>query len=232
MFKGFTTRPIYFTGKDDKFVGAVFTCRDKDIVIKKDSSVTDVEQWVNLVAWWTSEFSKDFFDFESSNTDVYHNKKTAIIKTLMLHNYNVKPLIKKSIFDLKQEISTLAERREGLDRDSDEDRILEKQIDELVSFKNKLQLLEKFKKTEKKEGFITEQDIEKARDYPITELLPFDRSGFTHCIFHSENTPSMKYYTTTNTVHCFGCSKSHDSISIYMEQNKVDFITAVKQMSK
>lgn len=82
----------------------------------------------------------------------------------------------------------------------------------------------------KGKGFITPQDVEVARSYPIENLVNF-KNGFSRCIFHNEKTASMKHYEDSNTVYCFGCHEFADSIGVYMQLNGVDFLTAVRQLS-
>jgi len=81
-----------------------------------------------------------------------------------------------------------------------------------------------------KEG-ITDQDIENAKLYPITDILGEPENKRFTCIFHSpDNNPSLHYYKKTNSVHCFSCGEGGDSIAVYMKVNNVDFITAVNQL--
>ena len=70
-----------------------------------------------------------------------------------------------------------------------------------------------------------ESDIQKAKAYPIENLIEFNTAGFAKCIAHNEKTASMKRYN--NKVHCFGCNKSFDSIDIYILINNVSFSEAV-----
>lgn len=75
-----------------------------------------------------------------------------------------------------------------------------------------------------------ELNVEKAKAYPITELLPI-KGNTAKCIWHNEATGSLHYYPKTNTVYCFGaCGKSHDVIDVYMQLNNCDFKTAVKAL--
>ena len=39
-------------------------------------------------------------------------------------------------------------------------------------------------------------------------------AGFSHCIFHSENTASMKFFSDSGRFYCFGCGASGDSIDL------------------
>jgi len=75
-----------------------------------------------------------------------------------------------------------------------------------------------------------EINIDKAKQYPIDQLLEF-KGGFTRCIFHEEKTGSMKYYKDKNRVHCFSCNKGWDAIDIYQKLNNVEFTEAVKRLS-
>lgn len=75
-----------------------------------------------------------------------------------------------------------------------------------------------------------EINIDKAKQYPIDQLLEF-KGGFTRCIFHEEKTGSMKYYKDKNRVHCFSCNQGWDAIDIYQKLNNVEFTEAVKRLS-
>lgn len=78
---------------------------------------------------------------------------------------------------------------------------------------------------------ITPENIEAAKEYPITDLLEFNRARKTLCLWHGDTQPSLHYYPKSNTVHCFVCEKNADSIDIYMHMNNVGFVQAVKQLS-
>ena len=81
-----------------------------------------------------------------------------------------------------------------------------------------------------KEGI--EANVEKARQFPITDLVHFNTAGFAKCLFHNDRSPSMKFYPNTNTVHCFSGCGSHDAIDIYQKLNDCDFNTALKFLSR
>lgn len=90
-------------------------------------------------------------------------------------------------------------------------------------------ILYAMKPGKKKLGGVQEVDIAKARSYPIENLLQFNGAGKAYCIFHNDTgIPNMHKYD--NTVYCFSCNRKADVIDIYMEQNAVDFIQAVKAL--
>ncbi len=74
-----------------------------------------------------------------------------------------------------------------------------------------------------------ELNIEKAKQYPITDLLEF-KHRTAKCIFHNDKRPSLYYYPESNTCYCFSCAKYADSITVYMTLNNCDFKTAVKSL--
>lgn len=94
-------------------------------------------------------------------------------------------------------------------------------------------------KKRKFSGFINEQDIEHARNYPIKDWIEehtpyrFNSGGFVNCFLgtHEDKTPSMKY-NSNNTVHCFGCHAHLSVIDVEMNLSGCDFKQAVKNICK
>lgn len=74
-------------------------------------------------------------------------------------------------------------------------------------------------------------DKEKLITVPISRFIDF-KNGFSNCIFHSEKSPSMKFYPTTNTIHCFGCGKTANAIQAMQQVKGCDFKTALQELSK
>ena len=74
----------------------------------------------------------------------------------------------------------------------------------------------------------TTDRIQRAKQYPITNFpeLTFIR-GKAKCVWHNDNTPSMHYYKTSNTVYCFSCGKFGDSIAVYRQIHGCTFKEAV-----
>lgn len=80
-----------------------------------------------------------------------------------------------------------------------------------------------------------EGELEDAKTFPIPEIdgIKFTRKGKALCPFHSEKTPSLQYYSESNTCYCFGqCGKSFDAIDIYMKLNDCSFKEAVNKLKK
>lgn len=71
-------------------------------------------------------------------------------------------------------------------------------------------------------------NIEEAKTVPIDTYIEFNRMGFAKCIYHSENTASMKYYKDKNRVHCFGCGQGGDVIDVVQKLRGVEFLDAVR----
>lgn len=74
-------------------------------------------------------------------------------------------------------------------------------------------------------------DVERARQVPIDSLIEFNRANFAKCLWHSERTPSMKYYPKDNRVYCFGCNKRGDVIDVMMSITNSSFKEAVQKLS-
>lgn len=77
---------------------------------------------------------------------------------------------------------------------------------------------------------ITPEMIETAKHFPIDRLVNLNRSHKALCLWHEEKTPSMHYYADTNTVHCFGCGMSGDSIDVEMKLSARPFAETVRRL--
>jgi len=75
---------------------------------------------------------------------------------------------------------------------------------------------------------ITDEMIERAREYPIADMVEF-RRNMACCIFHADSNPSMEL-KKDNKVHCYSCNKQWDAIDIYMELEGVKFADAVRAL--
>ncbi len=83
-----------------------------------------------------------------------------------------------------------------------------------------------------------EEQIEQARNVSLIELamteLHLVKRGANYsalCPFHTEKTPSFFVFPQRNTFKCFGCQKSGDVITYYMEIRSVTFLEAVQQLA-
>jgi hypothetical protein len=76
-------------------------------------------------------------------------------------------------------------------------------------------------------GEITNDDIARAKDYPIEEL--FDgKTKAIKCPFHPDKNPSASI--KNNRFRCWACGAKHDSISAYMALNNKTFVDTVKEL--
>lgn len=78
---------------------------------------------------------------------------------------------------------------------------------------------------------ISGSEVQKAKSFPINKLLKFSPSGFTKCIFHNDNSPSLKYYSKSNMVHCFSCEAHKDVIDVYMQIHGCTFKEALQALT-
>ncbi len=88
-------------------------------------------------------------------------------------------------------------------------------------------------------GGINEEMIERAREYPIEQLITtriFGSSGkwagCTYCPLpdhKGERTPSF-FIDKNNKWKCFGCGERGSVIDLYMKLNGVNFIKAIKEL--
>lgn len=81
------------------------------------------------------------------------------------------------------------------------------------------------------DGLINDQDVINAKAFPMRSLITFNSQNFAKCPWHNEKSASLKLYNHTNTVHCFGCGKSGDTIEVTRAQFNESFIHAVKRLT-
>lgn len=81
-----------------------------------------------------------------------------------------------------------------------------------------------------REGTITEQDIESARQVPLeqfTETRRLGRNRVTRCIFHNDSHPSLNIFPD-NKFKCFACGAGGDNIDFIKQLHNLEFLDAVK----
>ncbi|ODS33186.1 MAG: DNA primase [Candidatus Scalindua rubra] len=77
---------------------------------------------------------------------------------------------------------------------------------------------------------ITDEMIEKAKQYPIENLLPNPaRRNMTNCVAHSpDKNPSMSI--KNNYAYCFSCGFKGSVIDVAMKLNGTDFKSTVREL--
>lgn len=75
---------------------------------------------------------------------------------------------------------------------------------------------------------ITDQDIQRAKQIPISNFLQINRSGFAFCPFHKETQGSLKVYEKQNTWYCFSCQKGGDCVDLIMNMQNKSFLESIK----
>jgi len=74
--------------------------------------------------------------------------------------------------------------------------------------------------------YVTEDQIQKARSYPIASILGNRR--LMTCPFHDDQVPSLSVDHKKNLWQCFACSRSGNVIQLVMEMEGINFTTAVR----
>ncbi len=86
----------------------------------------------------------------------------------------------------------------------------------------------KFGRKSKLADKITPEMIEKAKAFPIEQLVEVNKQGFTKCFEHNDKKPSV--YCKKNFLHCFVCNKSWDTIAVLVERDGISFKEAVLKL--
>lgn len=74
--------------------------------------------------------------------------------------------------------------------------------------------------------------IQRAKQYPIENLVKVNSQSSACCPLHTEKTPSFKVYRKHNRWWCYGsCATGGDSIDLYQKMHGVTFKEAVEKLS-
>lgn len=78
---------------------------------------------------------------------------------------------------------------------------------------------------------ITDDDIEKAKQYPIEKLIESRKGNRCIAFCHDSDSYSMGINTKSNRLHCFVCNKSFNPIDVLVMRDGYTFIEAVRRLS-
>jgi hypothetical protein len=110
----------------------------------------------------------------------------------------------------------------------------ESREERLKGLKRQLMRFKRFVPDSRSYG-LSEALIQEAVEFPIIDLVDAPRrSGKSYkvlCPIHDERTPSCNIYVETNKFWCFGCNQGGNTIDLIMMRDKVDFVTAVRQLT-
>lgn len=109
-------------------------------------------------------------------------------------------------------------------------KILEKKLEHYGELEEKERLLAEAEKLERQlNATLTSEMIERARNYPLEQLVQINAKGFATCVFHSpDKNPSM--YCKKGYAYCFACGEQADAIKLYQTLHGVSFPEAVKSL--
>jgi len=100
----------------------------------------------------------------------------------------------------------------------------------------RLKILQSVGKGRILKGWLTEEDIQRARSVPIENIInqPLKKVGkilIGLCPLHNEKHPSFRIYTETNSCWCYGCNQGGDVINFAMLLHGLSFPEAVRQLN-
>ena len=89
--------------------------------------------------------------------------------------------------------------------------------------------------TEQSKGNISDSDIERLRNIPITDILGIKNTGRRQhvvCPFHGDTNPSMTIYPEDNSYYCHGCSRSGSGAIDFLMESGGTFQEVINELSK
>ena len=218
----------YFIGNE------VFICYDKDEAgIRGALRVQEILPDAKLLFFPDNFKGKDVTDFFASNTlERFLGLAKQATSWNIPENVDIVPQDKKEVNKIVRELKASLEKYAGILREYNQEGKGTTHIDMLLEkLTNRYQTWNKIQKNASRpfSGNNGNNDIARAKEVSIKNYLKFNSSGFAKCPFHSDDSPSLKYYADNHT-YCFGCSKRADTIDIVCAINNVDVKTAIKMI--
>lgn len=105
--------------------------------------------------------------------------------------------------------------------------ILLERLKNATSEQEKKERLTHYKLFTNKLDSLSPEQIERARNYPLKDLLHTNKT-ITNCPFHDDRTASLNI--KNNFYHCHGCDVSGDTIDFLMERDGLTFKEAVMKL--
>ena len=85
------------------------------------------------------------------------------------------------------------------------------------------------RKSQNTRGFVTHEQIQIARSFPISEIL--GNNKMTICPFHNDVIPSLSIDHERGLWHCFACNRSGNVIQLIMRLEGLNFKAAVRKLA-
>lgn len=194
-------------------IAKIFSLSSDDIFYLDDVASKDKRELFNLEAEMKRKLKLALAAFKmevyNSDKEYYQARRREFLKSKRL----------KEVEELTQYRVGMGKSETGIMLFDDSPYTLEiKKIDKEIEMLNRVDI----------DGSLTQMEIERARDHPLSEVVGCKVGAKIICPFHDDHHPSMQVYKLTGF--CFVCQKSVDSIGWLMEQG-LSFVTAVKRLA-
>jgi hypothetical protein len=74
-------------------------------------------------------------------------------------------------------------------------------------------------------------DVKRVKEnLDINLVITLNKAGFTMCPFHTDKTPSLKWYPETKQLHCFSCGWHGDVIAFIMKRDNLNFKEVINKL--
>lgn len=97
---------------------------------------------------------------------------------------------------------------------------------QLFSTEREMKMMKNYQEPPKA-GSITNDMVVRAKEYPIEQLVEFDK-GKAKAWCHQDKSPSLSWHRKANRAHCFPCNKSFNPIDVLMDRDGMSFPEAVR----
>jgi hypothetical protein len=175
--------------------------------------------------------SDDIWPIDTEDKEIFFRENLIYLKTydLLIKEEDLLPLVKKQLKEKIKMYKEFIAKKIQQQREWPEDRAkLDEERLALVAQQKRYQYRLNF--LEGKVDFTTsffDNKLIRARAVPIPNFIKINHAGFASCLWHNEDTPSMKYYPKNNKVHCFGCGAGGDVVDVVGKIYGLDFKQAL-----
>lgn len=193
--------------------------------------------YIKTVPGWITIIEEHYGKDAAERAEQWHDRYLDVMRITERYRYDVDiPKMRQSISAWREEMKDFERECQDRKRKEDEERLktskawLEHAVTIPGDIEKKKRVLSEVKRLERLlRSDITQDDIDRAANFPVTDLLDIGPNRRAKCPFHHGEDYNAD--VRKNFVYCYVCNQHGNSIDVYRAIHGVGFKQAVKALS-